>query len=161
MTQSKFVEFKKLDNEASLKIENSKKKNVYVAPVYDEASVNPKHKGYLQDYIQVRDTLNYKIVMMFYYSGLSFYLVRIPYYMSVFSYAINTSNLFIYVSPTYNKLRDLLISKEKSHVENLLQPIRNLWNKKSGTMVSDGWRIPLINFMASGPIFLKSIDESG
>jgi len=62
-------------------------------------------------------------------------------------------------------LRVPLLSKERSHVENLLQPIRNSWNQK---VVSDGLSDPkkrsLINFMAiteSEPIFLKSIDGSG
>jgi len=57
---------------------------------------------------------------------------------------------------------------KKSHVENLLQPIRNSWNKKGVAIVSDGWSGPqrrsLINFMAitkSGPMFLKSVDGSG
>ena len=53
-------------------------------------------------------------------------------------------------------------------MENLLQPIRNSWNQKGATIVSDGWsdlqRRSLINFMAiteSGPIFLKAVNYSG
>jgi len=68
----------------------------------------------------------------------------------------------------YNKLRGPLLSKERSHVEKILQPIRNPWNKKGLTIISDGWsdpqRRPLINFMVitkSGSIFLKLIDGSG
>ncbi|XP_068497993.1 uncharacterized protein [Phaseolus vulgaris] len=105
---------------------------------------------------------------MFYSSGLPFHLARSPYYRSAFSNAANTSNLSGYVPPTYNKLRGPLLSKERSHVENLLQPIQNSWNQKDVTIVSDGWsdpqRRPFINFMAiteSGPMFLKSIDWSG
>ena len=68
-----------------------------------------------------------------------------------FSFAANTSNLSGYVLPTYNKLRGPLLSKERRHIENLLQPIRNSWNQKGVTIVSDGWsdpqRRPLINFM--------------
>jgi len=65
-------------------------------------------------------------------------------------------------------LRGPLLAKERSHVENLLQPIRDSWNDKGVTIVCDGWtnpqRIPLINFMVvneSGPMFLRSIDGSG
>jgi len=86
-----------------------------------------------------------------------FVLARIPYYRGAFSYAANTYNLSRYVLPTYNKLRGPILSKERSQVENLLQPIRNSWNHKGVTIVNDGWsdpqKIPLINFM--------TITESG
>ena len=88
---------------------------------------------------------------MFYSSELPFHLARNPYYRNAFSVAANTSNLSGYVLPTYNKLRGPLLSKERRHIENLLQPIRNSWNQKGVTIVSDGWsdpqRRPLINFM--------------
>jgi len=62
-------------------------------------------------------------------------------------------------------LRGYLPSKERSHIENLLQLIRNSYNNKGMTIVSDGYqRKSLINFMAitkSRPMFLKSIDRSG
>jgi len=53
MTASKLIEFKKLDNQATLKIENSKKKKVPLPHVSDEGNqinsgVNPKLKGPLQ-----------------------------------------------------------------------------------------------------------------
>jgi len=60
---------------------------------------------------------------MFYFSRLPFHLARSPYYRSAFFYATNTYNLSEYVPPTYNKLRGPLLSKERSHVGNLLQPI--------------------------------------
>jgi len=116
----------------------------------------------------MRNTLDCEIARMFYSSGLPFHLAISPYYRSAFSNATNTSNLSGYVPPTYNKLRGPLLSKERSHVENLLQPIRNSWNQKGVTIVSDGWsdrqRRPLINFMAItewGLMFLKSVDGSG
>nr|XP_007132377.1 hypothetical protein PHAVU_011G089700g [Phaseolus vulgaris]ESW04371.1 hypothetical protein PHAVU_011G089700g [Phaseolus vulgaris] len=160
VTASKLVELRKLDNEAKLKIEGNQTRS----------DVNPKFKGSLQVAfnIQARDTLDCEIARMFYSSGLPFHLARSPYYRSAFSNAANTSNLSGYVPPTYNKLRGPLLSKERSHVENLLQPIQNSWNQKDVTIVSDGWsdpqRRPFINFMAiteSGPMFLKSIDWSG
>ncbi|XP_068498232.1 uncharacterized protein [Phaseolus vulgaris] len=175
VTASKLVELKKLDNEAKLKIEGLKQKKVSLPPVSDEGNqtrsdVNPKFKGFLQAAfnIQMRDTLDCEIARMFYSSGLPFHLAISPYYRSAFSNATNTSNLSGYVPPTYNKLRGPLLSKERSHVENLLQPIRNSWNQKGVTIVSDGWsdpqRRPLINFMAItewGSMFLKSVDGSG
>jgi len=76
--------------------------------------------------IQARDTLDCEIARMFYSSGLPFHLARSPYYRSASSFAANTSNLSGYIPPTYNKLRPPLLSKERSHVENLLQLVRNL-----------------------------------
>jgi len=125
---SKFVEFKKLNNEVTLKIENSKKKKVPLPHVSDEGNqTNKRLKGPLESSfnIQARDTLDCEIARMFYSSSLPFNLTRSPYYRSAFSYTTNTSNLSGYVPPTYNKLRGHLLSKDRSHVENLLQPIRN------------------------------------
>jgi len=171
VNSSKLVEFKKLDNEATLKIEISKKKKVPLPSVSNEGNQTNKDlrrlKGPLESSfnIQARDALDYEIGRMFYASGLSFNLVRSPYYRSAFSYTANTSNLSGYVPPSYNKLRGPLLAKERIYVENLLEPIRNSWKHKGVTIVSDGWTDPqkrsLINFMTvtnSGPMFLKSIN---
>ena len=93
--------------------------------------------------IQARDALDYEIRRMFYALGLSFNLARSHYYRSAFSYVANTSNLSGYVPPSYNKLRGPLLAKEKIHVENLLEPIRNSWTHKGVTIVSDGGVIPI------------------
>ena len=52
-------------------------------------------------------------------------------------------------------------------MENLLQPIKNVWSQKGLSIVGDEWSDPqrrsLINFMIvmeSGPMFLKTIDCS-
>jgi len=73
----------------------------------------------------VRDTLDCEIVRMFYSLALPFHLARSLYYRSVFSNATSTANLSEYVLPTYNKLRGTLLLKERSHVGNLLQDVRN------------------------------------
>ena len=85
MTASKLIKFKKLDNEAKLKIEGLKQKKVPLPPVSEKGNqtksdVNPKFKGSLQAAfdIQARDTLDCEIVIMFYSSGLAFYLARSP-----------------------------------------------------------------------------------
>ena len=131
LNASKLVEFKRLDNEVTLKIENSKKKKVSLPPISEERKqtsngVHQKLKGPLEASfnIQARDSLRCEIARMFYSSGLAFHLARSPYYRRAFSYAANTSNLSGYVSPSYNKLRGPLFEKERSHVENLMQPIR-------------------------------------
>ena len=60
------------------------------------------------------------------------------------------------------------MQKEKSNIENLLEPIKKTWNEKGLIICSDGWsdaqRIPLINIMAiseSGTMFLKAINCEG
>ena len=96
VTLLKHVEFKKLEKKATLKIKNSKKKKVHLLPINQKNnSVNPKVKGSLQASfnIQARDTLNYEIVIIFYFLGLPFHLAKSSYYRSVFSYVVNTSNI--------------------------------------------------------------------
>ena len=176
MNPTKLAELKRLDNEATLKIENSKKKKVSLPPVFEErkqtssGGVHQKLKGPLEASfkIQARNAIDCEIARMFYSSGLPFHLARSPYYRSAFSYTANTYSLSGYVPPSYNKLRGPLLEKERAHVENLLQPIKNSWKQKGVTIVSNGWsnpqRRPLINFMAineSEPMFLKAIDGSG
>ena len=93
---------------------------------------------------------------------MSFHFVRNPYYARVFKSA---SQLLGYVLLGYNALRTKLLQKEKSNIENLLEPIKKTWNEKGVNICSDGWsgsqRIPLINIMAvseSGLMFLKAIN---
>jgi len=126
MAPSKLVELKRLDNEATLKIENAKEKNVPLPLVSEEgkhtnSGVNPKLKDPLESSfnIQARDTLDCETTRIVYSSRLPFHLAS-PYYKSVFSYATNTSNHSRYVPPTYNKFKGHLLSKERSHVQNLL-----------------------------------------
>ena len=125
VSSSKLIEFKKLDNEATLKIEISKKKKVPLPLVSDEGNQKNKTlrlKGPLESSfnIQARDILDYEIARMFYFSSLPFNLASSSYYRSAFSYAANTSNLSGYVPLTYNKLIGPLLAKEIIHVENLL-----------------------------------------
>ena len=103
-----------------------------------------------------------EIAKMFYTGGLSFHFARNPYYARAFKSA---SQLPGYVPPGYNALRTTLLQKEKSNIENLLEPIKKTWNEKGVSICSDGWsdaqRRPLINIMTvseSGPMFLKAIN---
>ena len=60
------------------------------------------------------------------------------------------------------------MQKEKSNIENLLEPIKKTRNEKGVSICSNGWsyaqRRPLINIMAvleGGPMFLKAINCEG
>ena len=74
-----------------------------------------------------REIVDSKIARMFYTKGLSFHFTRNPYYARAFKSA---SQLSGYVPPGYNALRTTLLQKEKSNIENLLEPIKKTWNEK-------------------------------
>ena len=112
-----------------------------------------------------REIADSEIARMFYTRGLSFHFARNPYYARAFKSA---SQFPGYVPPGYNALRTSLLQKEKSNIENLLEPIKKNWNEKGVSICSDGWsdaqRRPLINIMAvseSGPMFFKAINCEG
>ncbi|XP_028060347.1 uncharacterized protein LOC114263958 [Camellia sinensis] len=114
-----------------------------------------------------RDIADKDCARMFYASGLPFNLARSPYFRK-YSQSLVNSSLIGYTPPSYDRLRTTLLSQEKAHVNRLLQPIRDSWNKKGVSLLSDGWsdrqRRPLINVMASsagGAMFVKAIDSSG
>ena len=96
---------------------------------------------------------------------MSFHFARNLYYARAIKSA---SQLLGYIPPGYNELRTALLQKEKSNIENLLEPIKKTWNEKGVSICSDGWsdaqRRPFINIMTvseSGPMFLKAINCEG
>ncbi|XP_028188846.1 uncharacterized protein LOC114375264 [Glycine soja] len=174
---AKLIDLKKIDNEATLRVEKSKTKPVSLPPVSTQHQMNtntlgvdPKKRKTLTVEsvfnLQARDTLDHEIARMFYSSGLPFHLARNPHYRKAFAYAAN-NYIGGYQPPGYNKLRTTLLQNERRHVENLLQPIKKSWSREGVSIVSDGWSDPqrrsLINFMVvteSGPMFLKAINCS-
>ncbi|GAV76846.1 LOW QUALITY PROTEIN: DUF659 domain-containing protein/Dimer_Tnp_hAT domain-containing protein, partial [Cephalotus follicularis] len=115
----------------------------------------------------VREHLDYEIANMFYSAGLSFNLARNPYFQSAFTYATN-HNIAGYLPLGYNLSRTTILQKEKANIDRLCASIRNSWNEKGVSIVSDGWsdsqRRPLINFMAvsdGDAMFPKSVDCLG
>ncbi|KAL3009924.1 hypothetical protein AAZX31_07G111100 [Glycine max] len=177
VTIAKLIDLKKIDNEATLRVEKSKIKFVSLPPVSTQHQmdtntfgVDPKKRktstGENAFNLQARETLDHEIARMSYSSGLPFHLARFPHYRKAFAYAAN-NQISGYQPPGYNKLRTTLLQNERRHVENLFQPIKNAWSQKGVSIVSDGWSDPqrrsLINFMVvtkSGPMFLKAIDCS-
>ncbi|GAV69774.1 LOW QUALITY PROTEIN: DUF659 domain-containing protein/Dimer_Tnp_hAT domain-containing protein, partial [Cephalotus follicularis] len=110
--------------------------------------------------------LDYEIARMFYSAGLPFNLARNPYFQFAFTYAAN-HNIAGYLPPGYNLLRNTLLQKEKANIDRLCASIRNSWNEKGMSIVSD-WsdsqKRPLINFMAvsdGDAMFRKSVDCLG
>ena len=85
--------------------------------------------------MSAREIVDSEIARMFYTGGLSFHFARNPYYARAFKSA---SQLPGYVPPSYNALRTTLLQKEKSNIENLLEPIKKSWNEKGVSIYSDG-----------------------
>ncbi|XP_038891577.1 uncharacterized protein LOC120080967 [Benincasa hispida] len=117
--------------------------------------------------LAIRDQVDSEIARMFCSSGLSFHLARNPHYVNAFSLVTNNA-LSGYITPEYNKLSTILLQKEKTNIERLLQSVKSTWSQKGVSIASDGWsdsqRRPLINFMEiteGGPMFLKAVDCSG
>ena len=112
-----------------------------------------------------REIVDSEIVRMFYTGRLSFHFIRNPYYACVFK---SVSQLPGYVPLGYNALRTILLQKEKSNIENLLEPIKKTWNEKGVSICSDGWldaqRRTLINIMVvseGGLMFCKALNCEG
>ena len=74
-----------------------------------------------------REIVDSEITRMFYTRGVVFHFARNPYYARAFKSA---SQLPSYVPLGYNALRTTLLQKEKSNIENLLEPIKKTWNEK-------------------------------
>ena len=74
-----------------------------------------------------REIVDSEIARMFYTRGLSFHFARNPYYARAFKSASQLPGSF---PPGYNALRTTLLQKEKSNIENILEPIKKTWNEK-------------------------------
>ena len=79
-----------------------------------------------------REIADSEIARMFCTGGLSFHFARNPYYACALKSA---SQLPGYVPPCYNALRTTILQKEKSNIENLLEPIKKTWNEKGVSIV--------------------------
>ncbi|GAV81195.1 DUF659 domain-containing protein [Cephalotus follicularis] len=166
----------KLDEEATARINSNASKLVPLPPSnYGKSSfidLKKRKTGSVSAIekafnISEREHLDYEIVRMFYSAGLPFNLASNPYFQSAFTYAAN-HNIVGYLPPGYNLLRTTILQKEKANIDRLCTNIRNSWNEKGVSIVSDGWsdsqRRPLINFMAvsdGDAMFIKSVDCSG
>ena len=131
------------------------------------AKLNNEVEMKISELNQVRDQLNQEIARMFFSGGVPFNLARNPHYHRSYQFAAE-NKIDGYVPPGYNKLRTILLQKERNNVEKLLVPFKSTWKERGVTIVSDGWsdptRKPLINFIAtsgSGPIFLKVVNCFG
>eukprot|EP01018_Ginkgo_biloba_P031711 Gb_09714 [translate_table: standard] len=73
-----------------------------------------------------------------------------------------------YKTPSFEKVRTTLLTKEKSLVEQSIKSIRPSWRTTGVSIVSDGWtdarNMPLINVItvcSKGSMFLNAVDCNG
>ncbi|KAL9227765.1 hypothetical protein vseg_003416 [Gypsophila vaccaria] len=117
--------------------------------------------------LQERDELDKEFARMMYSAAIPFNFTRNPFLRS-FCYKLSTFNVPGYRPPSYNRLRTTLLAQEATHVEKLLQPMKDQWVKKGVSICSDGWsdrsNKPIVNIMAAcgtTAMFLDSFDASG
>ena len=113
-----------------------------------------------------REVVDIKIGRCLITNGVSFNLVRSPYWREMVQ-VINEAPRG-YRAPGYEKLRTTILHNVKKNVENLLKPIRDSWIQTGLSIVSDGWKDcknrPLINVISvcpNGAMFLKAVDCEG
>ena len=115
---------------------------------------------------QERDEAESRVARALYACGIPFNVVRSPYWQDMVR-AINTAPQG-FKGPNYEKIRTVLLKKERLLIEDVLRPIRNSWADLGVSIISNGWtdtrRRPLINIIASSPtraMFLRAEDCSG
>eukprot|EP01018_Ginkgo_biloba_P001379 Gb_31514 [translate_table: standard] len=73
-----------------------------------------------------------------------------------------------YKTPSFEKVRTTLLTKEKSLVEQSIEPIRAFWRTTGVSIIFDGWTdarnkplINVINVCPKGSMFLNAMDCNG
>ncbi|KAF8390982.1 hypothetical protein HHK36_023282 [Tetracentron sinense] len=109
--------------------------------------------------VVARDELDHLIARTFYASGLSFNLIRSPYFRKMIKHACD-SQLKGYVVPTYDRLRTTLLQAEKANVELHLKSIRQSWTRKVFLKAVDATE-EVKSAESVGKLFLEVISEVG
>jgi hypothetical protein len=65
--------------------------------------------------------------------------------------------------PNYEKLRTMLLQKERSLIHDILKPVRSSWTSTGVSIISHGWNDtkwrPLINVISSSPTWVMFLRE--
>ena len=103
--------------------------------------------------IQKREETESRVARAIFACGIPFNVVRSPYWKDMVK-AINEAPQG-FKGPNYEKLRTMLLQKERSLIHDILKPVRSSWTISGVSIVSDGWtdtkQRPLINVIASSP----------
>eukprot|EP01018_Ginkgo_biloba_P022730 Gb_08711 [translate_table: standard] len=113
-----------------------------------------------------REDVDSRVARCIYACGISFNLPRSPYWQDMMR-AINDGPKG-YKTPSFEKVRTTLLTKEKSLMEQSIEPLRASWRTTSVSIKSDGWtdarNRPLINVIVvcpKGSMFLNAVDCNG
>ena len=116
--------------------------------------------------VKGREGVDLAIARFFLACGIPFNAARSPYFEQMVC-AINDGPTG-YKPPGYEKLRTVLVDKEKARLEKSMAPLKGSWYVDGCSIVMDGWtdcrNRPLINIIVSsvsGPYFLRAIDCTG
>eukprot|EP01018_Ginkgo_biloba_P040755 Gb_13499 [translate_table: standard] len=127
-----------------------------------------KKMGQLEKMIDVggREDVDSRVASCIYACGISFNAVHSPYWQDMVR-AINDGPKG-YKTPSFEKVRTTLLTKEKSLLEQSIEPIRASWWTTGVSIISDGWTYarngPLINVIdvcPKGSMFLNAVDCNG
>jgi hypothetical protein len=113
-----------------------------------------------------RDETDSRVARAIYACGIPFNVVWSPYWQDMLR-AVNDAPKG-YVGPNFEKVRTILLRKEKLMVEKILELVHSCWSGNGVSIISDGWtdttNMLLVNIIVmspSCPYFLKAIDASG
>eukprot|EP00253_Pinus_taeda_P014475 PITA_14475 len=127
------------------------------------SSLGPLEKSFNNDAREIADAA---VAQCIYANGLSFNLVRSPYWAKMVK-CLNEAPRG-YKSPGYENIRTTLLSAQKLDLEAKLAPIRDSWLISGVSIISDEWKDqrnrPLINVIAQSPhgaMFFKAVDCEG
>jgi hypothetical protein len=134
--------------------------------IFKTASVS-KYSGWLKMLNnQGREEVESRVARAIFACGISYNVVWSPYWQDLVR-AINTTPQG-FKGPNYEKIRTILLKKERLLLEDVLKPICISWGNIGVSSISDGWTdtrwMPLINVIASSPkgaMLLKEKDCLG
>jgi hypothetical protein len=93
--------------------------------------------------------------------GISFNVVRSPYWKDMVKAIYEAPQGF--KGANYEKLKTVLLQKERSLIHDILKPVRSSWTNIGVSIISDGWtdtkQRPLVNVITSSPtraMFLRA-----
>jgi hypothetical protein len=85
--------------------------------------------------------------------GIPFNVVRSPYWKDIVK-AINEAPQG-FKGPNYEKVKTVLLQKERAMIHDILKPVRNSWTSTGVSIISNGWtdtkQRSLVNVIASSP----------
>eukprot|EP01018_Ginkgo_biloba_P019677 Gb_31487 [translate_table: standard] len=116
--------------------------------------------------INKREEVDNRVARCFYACNISFNVVHSPYWQDMVR-TINDGPKG-YKSPSFEKVRTILLTKKKSLVEQTIEPIRAFWRTIGVSIIFYGWtdarNMSLINLIVVSPkgsIFLNAVDCNG